>query len=105
MADPPEVVFDRYLRNKIPLEKRKSYRGKLDSALIDHQDTRDLLDETQRSINNAYAAQGARILTHGKPPTLHFDYINATVANAIAFQDEGRQSKLQLEILTRWSFS
>jgi hypothetical protein len=85
VAVPPEIIFDRYIRNKrIP-----RYQGKANLLLIEDPATRDLLEETQRTINDVYAAQRGSTLAPGTPPTLHFDYVDSGVVNAIAFQDEG----------------
>jgi len=84
VAVPPEVIFDRYIRNKIP-----HYQGKANLVLIEDRVTRDLLDDTQRTIKEVYAAQGGSIFVRGTRPALHFDYVNSSVVNAIAFQDEG----------------
>ena len=85
VAVPPEIIFDRYIRNKrIP-----RYQGKANLLLIEDRATRDLLEETQRTINDVYAAQRGSILAAGTLPTLHFDYPDSGVVNAIAFQDEG----------------
>jgi len=89
LAPPPEAVFDRYFRNKLTREEQQDYRCKVDLDLIAHEPTRLLLEDVQVAINNAYAAQRFRIASKDYLRGVHFDYVLSSVANAVAFQDEG----------------
>jgi len=85
---PAEVVFDRYFRNELSAEEREVYKGKQDLDTLPDESTRLLLVDIQQSINNVYQAQKNRT-AGGQSPNLHFDYVLADLANAIAFQHDG----------------
>jgi hypothetical protein len=88
MPVPAEIVFDRYFRNKATYEERKSYFARMDLDQLP-QEAAAMLATVQSAINSAYAQQGMRVLARGQHPKLHFDFIQASATNAVAFEDEG----------------
>jgi hypothetical protein len=77
----PEVVFHRFFQKLVPAELRQRYRGKQD---LDSRDLEpnlgSLLAEIQGVLNGDLQERN---------PNFHFDYIDATEPNALAFADEG----------------
>jgi hypothetical protein len=84
MATPPEVVFDRYLRNDLPLAERQSYKNKLDLDTVSHPGIREMLGGFQEGFQEALRDRPEQPDYVPHPP-VHFDYIEATVPNALAF--------------------
>jgi hypothetical protein len=88
MVDPPEVVFDRFLRNNIPAQYRGTFKGKLDLEAVLEPDVRTLLIAIQSALNEALRNEKRDVLEHVPHPPIHFDYVEASVSNAIAFRSE-----------------
>lgn len=88
MCVPPEVIFHRYFHSPIPIEQR-DYRGKAD---LDHLRNAvlpgPLLEDLQLIINQALHNARPDPL-HAPHGTLHFDYIDSDIPNALAFSSEG----------------
>ena len=76
-----EVIFHRFFQKLVPAELRQRYRGKQD---LDSRDLEpnlgSLLAEIQGVLNGDLQQRN---------PSFHFDYIDATEPNALAFEDEG----------------
>jgi hypothetical protein len=86
MAESPEIVFHRYFQNpsRHP-DNRRAYRGKQD---VDALPTAlaSFLRDIQDALNEALRNEKQNIAEHVKHPPFHFDYIEATVPNALAFR-------------------
>src|SRR5947207_287547 len=77
---PPEVAFDRYLRDhRLP--------GKQDLDSLAQPEVRSLLAVIQR-IQNEALNKARSVPGHVDHPPFHFDYIASDVPNALAFGDE-----------------
>jgi len=90
MPAPPEVLFDRFFRQNHakPLRPEdpdpRLYRGKKDLSLLPPL-TESLLKSIQESYNDALLNEKKDVPEHVAHPPFHFDYIDSTVPNAIAF--------------------
>jgi len=88
MPTPPEIVFDRFLRNTLPPAQRQIYKGKLDLDTVSHlPGMREMLVGFQEGFQQTLcdSPEQAEYVPH---PPIHFDYIEATVPNALAFLTE-----------------
>ena len=84
LALPPEVVLHRYFQ-KIPNPAvRQPYNGKQDLDKLEP-GLRSLLSNIQDTWNESLRQQQAQ----GNGRNFHFDYVEATVPNALAFEDNG----------------
>lgn len=87
MALPPEIILDRYLRSDRHSEKyRAMYKGKQDLSLVEPQ-LGSLLISVQSTLNEVLRQRG-NTFAKGRYSNFHFDYIDATVRNAFAFEHE-----------------
>jgi hypothetical protein len=85
MALPPEIILDRYLRSSRSSKKdRGVYRGKQRLDLLEPE-FRSLLIGVQNTVNEALRQRG-NTFAKGRYSNFHFDYIDATVRNALAFE-------------------
>jgi hypothetical protein len=87
MPTPPEIVFDRFLRTRLLRAQREIYKGKLDLETIsDPPGLREMLVAFQEGFQTlSNSPKQAEYVPH---PPVHFDYIEATVPNALAFRTE-----------------
>jgi len=84
---PAEVIFDRFFRSdRISLDDRKRYTGKLDLDRLD-EGPRSLLIKIQTAFNEALENQDG-VFPDGRQRIFHFDYVEATVPNALVFEYE-----------------
>ena len=95
MANPPEVLFDRFLKRESPRQPRirpedpdvSLYRGKQDLEVLTPPDLRSLLTLVQSTINEALQNHNRAALEQVPCPPFHFDYIDSDIPNALAFSD------------------
>jgi hypothetical protein len=88
MPTPPEVAFDRFLRNTLSPSQRQIYKGKLDLDTISHPPgMREMLVAFQEGFLQMLRDTPERA-DHVAHPPIYFDYIDAAVPNALAFRDE-----------------
>src|SRR5687768_14319263 len=89
MVTPAEVMFDRFFRSR---------RHLLDEGLLWTVDLDDLtattfpialLFDIQAMMNNALLVENTNIPGHVDHDPFHFDYLNASESNAIAFCADG----------------
>jgi hypothetical protein len=77
----PEIVFHRFFQKLLPVKLRHVYRGKQD---LSHRDVEpslgSFLAEVQGVLNRDLQQRN---------PRFHFDYIDSTEPNALAFTDDG----------------
>lgn len=94
MYVPPEIAFDRAIKSKFPERLRASYAGK---RSVDPE--RDIiLSDVQALINEMYRTNSERLLDgDGRHPWLHFDFIEGSAVNALAF-NEGQYSFVGLTV-------
>ena len=91
MPTPPEVLFDRYIRNYLPLAMRESYKGRLDldiDLLSKYPEMRDILVAAQEAFQLKLRDTPER---PGEVPyqPIHLDFIDSADVNAMAFRYEG----------------
>jgi hypothetical protein len=91
MPTPPEVIFDRYIRNCLPLVMRESYKGRLDleiDLLSEYPEMRDILVAVQEGAQQQLRDTPEK---PGEVPfqPIHLDFINSADVNAMAFRYEG----------------
>ena len=86
MPLPPEVLFHRYFQELGPFD-RKKYRGKHDLERLEPPELRPLLVAIQGALNEGLNEEDAvRVPVDCGP--FHFDYIDSTVPNALAFRHD-----------------
>ena len=85
MPLPPEVLFHRYFQHpdRNPAD-RLAYRGKKDLHTLPPA-LASFLAEVQDALNEALRNEKQNVPEHVAHPPFHFDYIDATVSNALAF--------------------
>jgi hypothetical protein len=88
MHTPPEVVFNRFLRNKLPPNERRFYKGKLDLDAISDPGVREMLVGFQEGFLEALRSRPEQPEYVPHSP-IHFDYVESTVSNALAFRTDG----------------
>jgi len=89
MSIAPEVLFHRYFqRQAITPTDRQAYRGKKDLDTV-YPTFRPLLASIQEALNEALSNEKKNVPEHASHPPFHFDYVDSTVANALAFRFEG----------------
>lgn len=89
MAVPPEVLLDRYFRSdRVSRATRSQYKGKYDLERL-APGIRSLLTNIQNILNAGLLALQSTILIGGRHPNFHFEYVDAVLPNALAFQYEG----------------
>ncbi len=94
---PPEVLFDRWLREHGPRRKdlprnhpdSRIYRGKKDLDQIEHEGLRSMLVAVQDGFNEALRGEDLAVPHHVSHPPFHFDYIDSDSPNAEAFRYRG----------------
>jgi Peptidase family M48 len=87
MVIEPEVAFHRYFqRPERHPDNRRDYRGKqnLDASALGPT-LGSFLRDIQNALNEALRNEKQNVTEHVKHPPFHFDYIDATVPNALAF--------------------
>jgi hypothetical protein len=96
MAVPPEVVFSRFFQEHFPYNPpvrpedpdSRLYRGRDDLSGLPP-----VLQETLRGIqedfNKVLRSEKRGVPEHVDPPPFHFDYVDSSVQNAIAFRYGG----------------
>jgi hypothetical protein len=88
MALPPEVLLDRFLKSDQRSQvDRATYRGKQDLLSLEPS-LRSLLADVQDALNAALR-QRTNTFAKGQHYNFHFDYVDATSPNALAFEHEG----------------
>ena len=88
---PPEVLLDRFLRsNKLTPSERAVYKGKQDLRALERLEPSlgSLLLKVQETLNADLRQQG-NTFAKGRLRNFHFDYIDASRPNALAFEHEG----------------
>src|SRR3981081_2953177 len=91
MPAPPEVLFDRYIRNCLPLTMRESYKGRLDldiDLLSKYPEMRDILVAVQEGCELKLRDTPERPGEVRYQP-IHLDFIDSADVNAMAFRYEG----------------
>ena len=89
MATPPEVLFDRFFRNRQHLLD-EGLLGKVDlDQLAGTAFPIALLFDMQTMMNSALLVENTNIPGHVDHDPFHFDYLNANEPNAIAFCADG----------------
>ena len=89
MTAPPEVLFDRFFRNRQHLLD-EGYRGKADlDRLTETSFPISLLFDLQSMMNTALLVENTNIPGHVDHDPFHFDYLSADEPNAIAFCADG----------------
>jgi hypothetical protein len=85
-ALPPEILFHRYFQNpsRHP-DDRRDYRGKQNLDALPKA-FGSFLRDVQDALNEALRNEKPNVPEHVKHPPFHFDYIEATVQNALAFR-------------------
>jgi N6-adenosine-specific RNA methylase IME4 len=90
MDTPPEVIFDRHLRNLRNRADRARYRGKADLDRVpDGQLPVTLLREIQVILNDALRAENEAMPHHVPHDPFHFDYVISDEENAITVCTHG----------------
>ncbi len=88
MALPPEVLLDRFLKSDQRSQvDRATYRGKQDLQSLEPS-LGSLLAGVQDALN-AELWQRSNTFAKGRRYSFHFDYVDATRPNALAFEHEG----------------
>jgi hypothetical protein len=83
----PEVLFHRFFQsNQLSLVDREKYRGKQDLDRLEPK-LRSLLTNVQNALNEALCQRG-NVFARGCLSNFHFDYVDAEVPNALAFEYE-----------------
>lgn len=86
---PPEVLLDRFLRSdKLTPSERAVYKGKQDLQALEPS-LGSLLVDVQETLNLDLRQQQGNTFKMGLQRNFHFDYIDATCPNALAFEYEG----------------
>ena len=88
MSIPPEVEFDRFLRNELRAEDRHLYKGKQDLDALSQPQLRTLLASIQDALNQALSNEKQDIPEHVPHPPFHFDYVESSVSNAVTFRSK-----------------
>src|ERR1700730_14406195 len=89
MAIPPEVIFHRFFQSKeISPVDRQDYRGKQDLDVLPPA-VRSLLSRVQETLNEALHNEKKNVPEHVDHPPFHFDFVDSSVPNAVAFRFEG----------------
>ena len=89
MSIPRDVLFHRYFqRPEISPTDRQAYKGKKDLDTL-HPSFRPLLARIQEVLNEALSNEKKNVPEHVSHPPFYFDYVDSTVANALAFRFEG----------------
>lgn len=85
---PPEVVFHRFFRSKeLSPTGRQDYKGKKDLDVLQPA-VRSLLASIQEVLNEALRNEKTNIPEHVNHPPFHFDFVDSTIPNALAFRFE-----------------
>src|SRR5437016_2637653 len=82
MSIPPEVAFDRYVRDHTP------YIGKKDLGRLTQPELGSLLSLIQEVLNEGLLNEKRDVPEHVDHPPFHLDYIDSDTANAHAFPHE-----------------
>ena len=89
MSTPPEVLFHRFFQRKeLSSTDRHNYKGKQDLDVLDPT-VGSLLASVQVALNEALRNEKKNVPEHVGHPPFHFDYVDSSVPNAVAFRYEG----------------
>ena len=88
MSIPPEVLFHRYFQTLSPAD-RETYKGKKDLDRLQQPTVQSLLVAIQKQFNEALRDEKKNVPEHVDHPPFHFDYIDSSTPNALAFRYEG----------------
>jgi len=83
-AVPPEVLFDRYFRQR----RLRGYRGKKNLSTL-RPELAAFLAEVQSALNEALKGENRQMPGHVEHPPFYFDYIDSDEPNALAFSGAG----------------
>jgi hypothetical protein len=87
---PPEDILDRFVKTVLQHETGCStYRGTLDVEQIESPSFRDFLFLIKRTMNEALRLENDNVSGGVEHSPFHFDYVDADIPNAHAFQHEG----------------
>jgi hypothetical protein len=86
---PPEVILDRYFRSdECSSVVQENYIGKQDLDLLEPA-LGSLLRHIQMTLNESLREMEGKLHAGGRHPRFHFDYLQAKVSDAIAFEHKG----------------
>jgi hypothetical protein len=88
MPIPPEVLFHRFFQTLSPAD-RETYKGKKDLDRLQQPTVQSLLVGIQKQFNEALRDEKKNVPEHVDHPPFHFDYIDSSTENALAFRYEG----------------
>jgi hypothetical protein len=88
MSIAPEILFHRFFQT-LHSPHREQYKGKEDLERLQWPDLRTLLMAIQTEFNDALRNERRDIPEHVGHPPFHFDYIESSTQNALAFCYEG----------------
>ena len=88
-SDAPDILFHRYFQSR-PRLRRDGYRGKADvDRMRDAGLPAELLFALQEMMNEALRHENVSIPEHARHDPFHFDYVDSTEPNALAFCSDG----------------
>jgi hypothetical protein len=88
MSIPPEVLFHRFFQT-FSGEDSQKYKGKADLDRLQQPTVQSLLVAIQKQFNEALREEKKDVPEHVDHPPFHFDYIDSSTPNALAFRYEG----------------
>jgi hypothetical protein len=88
MSIPPEILFHRFFQT-LSGEHRQKYKGKADLNGLQQPTVQSLLVFVQETFNEALRNEKKNVPEHVDHPPFHFDYIDSSTPNALAFRYEG----------------
>jgi hypothetical protein len=88
MATSPDILLHRFFQTLTSPKDRQNHRGKHDLSGIDPS-FQELLLAVQVVINSNFQNEKPGVASHVEHPPFHFDYIDSTIENAVAFRYEG----------------
>jgi hypothetical protein len=88
MSIPPEVLFHRFFQT-LSSAHRETYKGKADLDRLQRPLVQSLLAAIQKGFNDALRDEKRNVPEHVDHPPFHFDYIDSSTPNALAFRYEG----------------
>jgi hypothetical protein len=77
-------IFDHFFRNELSPDDRQLYKGRLDLNTISQPGLREMLINVQEAFQQT-VQDLPEIAGHVAHPPFHFDYIDSTIPNALAF--------------------
>lgn len=88
MPIPREVLFHRFFQ-RLSSAHRETYKGKVDLDRLEQPIVRSLLVAIQKELNEGLRDEKKNVPLHVDYPPFHFDYIDSSTQNALAFCYEG----------------